>query len=64
MWASSFGKSRLSRPNPKENREAITISTLGDMAKAKARYSNDPKDKLIGCVFDPQGFKKPDGTLD
>ena len=40
------------------------MSTLGDMAKAKAMYSNDPKDKLIGCVFDPQGFKKPDGTLD
>ena len=35
-----------------------------EMAKAKARYSNDPKDQLIGCVIDPKGFKKPDGSLD
>jgi hypothetical protein len=34
-----------------------------EMIKAKARYSNDPKDQLVG-MFDPQGFKKPDGTLD
>jgi hypothetical protein len=36
-----------------------------EMAKAKARYSNDPKDQLVPLgMFDPQGFKKPDGTLD
>jgi hypothetical protein len=36
-----------------------------EMAKSKARYSNDPKDQLVAlCMFDPAGFKKPDGTLD
>jgi hypothetical protein len=35
-----------------------------NMATAKARYSNDPKDQLIGVVIDPKGFKKPDGSLD
>lgn len=36
-----------------------------NMATAKARYSNDPKDQLqLVGMFDPQGFKKPDGTLD
>jgi hypothetical protein len=36
-----------------------------EMMKAKARYSNDPKDQLqLVGMFAPQGFKKPDGTLD
>jgi hypothetical protein len=34
------------------------------MAKAEAMYSNDPKKKLVGCVFDPSAFKKTDGSLD
>ena len=27
-----------------------------DMAKAEARYSNDPKKKLIGITLDPAAF--------
>ena len=37
------------------------MSIMSDMAKNDAYYKGK---KLIGCVFDPTGFKKPDGSLD
>ena len=37
------------------------MSIMSDMAKNDAYYKGK---KLVGCVFDPSGFKKPDGTLD
>ena len=37
------------------------MSIMSDMAKSEAMYKGK---KLIGCVFDPTGFKKPDGSLD
>jgi hypothetical protein len=41
--------------------ETIPMSIMSDMAKNDAYYKGK---KLIGCVFDPTGFKKPDGSLD
>lgn len=37
------------------------MSIMSDMAKNDAYYKGE---KLIGCVFDPTGFKNPDGSLD
>ena len=33
-------------------------------ALARGMIMADEKEKLVGCVFDPSSFKKPDGTLD
>ena len=37
------------------------MSIMSDMAKNDAYYKGK---KLVECVFDPTGFKKPDGSLD